>query len=493
MMKLAFALAAGLVMCLAFEAPAQVVEFDRTGWVADLEQLKTSITQNSPNLEWAAQRRLDLPAVEQRARARIAAATNDTAARSALERFVKNFGDGHIDLTWPAAPAMGRPNSSAARSTCAELGYWGEPDSSAVASRLPGYRALAPLEGPVTAGVVSVAGRTVGVLRIPLFAPSDNICAAVLKERGMKPDAPCDDACADAVSRRADAVFVTGIDSRLRSLAAQRPDILLLDVAGNGGGNDTSIAIARMIAGADVPTPAMAFTRTSARVKDLEEDEAVLRAGLAQATPAEAVLLRRLLNGHADARRQAAKPCDLGPLWRGEVVGCSNIVRGPFYAGGLLSVDLLQASRSRPWAEMVSSTARFSYTPGLWSGPLLVLVDESSASSTELLAAMLQDAARAVVVGAPTFGAGCGWTLPKQDVVLRHSGGRLEMPDCARFRRDGRNEIDGVEPDVLVGFRRYDSPQQRVQRLAARLPAAIEAGLKKAPKKSAYFQMESAF
>jgi hypothetical protein len=76
--------------------------------------------------------------------ARIAAATNDAAARSALERFVRNFGDGHMDLTWPAAPNIARPKSPAAGSTCAELGYRSEPDSSAVASRLPGYRALAP-------------------------------------------------------------------------------------------------------------------------------------------------------------------------------------------------------------------------------------------------------------------------------------------------------------------------------------------------------------
>jgi hypothetical protein len=86
---------------------------------------------------------------------------------------------------------------------------------------------------------------------------------------------------------------------------------------------------------------------------------------------------------------------------------------------------------------------------------------------------MLQDAGRAVSVSSPSFGAGCGWTLPKQTIVLKHSGGRFDLPDCARLRRDGRNELDGIEPDVLVGFRRNDSARQRATRLAARLPLAL--------------------
>jgi hypothetical protein len=65
--------------------------------------------------------------------------------------------------------------------------------------------------------------------------------------------------------------------------------------------------------------------------------------------------------------------------------------------------------------------------------------------------------------------------MPREDTVLRNSGGRLAIPDCARFRRDGRNEINGIEPDILIGFRQFDTPAQRVDRLARRLPAAVDA------------------
>jgi C-terminal processing protease CtpA/Prc len=102
-----------------------------------------------------------------------------------------------------------------------------------------------------------------------------------------------------------------------------------------------------------------------------------------------------------------------------------------------------------------------------------VLVDQNSASSTELLAAMLQDAGKALVIGAPSQGSGCGWTMPREDVTLTNSGAMLLIPDCARFRKDGRNELDGIEPDVLVGIRTYDTQPQRVGRLLAQLPATL--------------------
>ena len=58
-------------------------------------------------------------------------------------------------------------------------------------------------------------------------------------------------------------------------------------------------------------------------------------------------------------------------------------------------------------------------------------------------------------------------------VALKHSGGQLVMPDCARLRADGSNELDGIQPRFLVGFREYDSATQRVQRFSAALPQAL--------------------
>lgn len=455
--------------------PAQA--FDRAGWIADFEQIKAAMTARSPNLEWAAARGMDLPALEARTRQRLAEAGDDVAAWLALDRFVEDFGDGHMYLTRPspAAAAQAPAAAPAPPSICASLGYRNRPDPHAIGARLSGYRAVSP--GPdLPAGLVDIGGRKVGVLRISLFASSERQCDLVLKELKVPPEGPCDDACLDRVSRAVDAAFIRDAEDRLAKLLAEKPDALLVDVAGNGGGNDSSIVLARMLGDPSLKTPAAGFVREPARAKDLEEDATYLlkeskgaRGEEARAVQGWVTLLKR-------GQAEATQPCDLSPLWRGEAVACTQLIRG-FYAGGLVADELPASWRERPWADLVSSPARFPQPRVRWRGPLIVLVDHRSASSTELFAAMIQNGGRGIILGAPSSGAGCGWNLPREEVVLRHSGGRFTMPNCIRFKPDGRNEIDGIEPDVLAGLRTTDSPQQRAQRVGSRLTAAVDAAI----------------
>lgn len=458
--------------------------FDRVGWAADFETLKAAITTGSPNFEWAATRGLDLAAVERRARTRLAAAGDDAAARDALDRFVRSFADGHMELVWPrpaTPPVITAPASAASDPVpiCERLGFRDDPDRGAIARDLPGYRRL-DLEaraGAGEAGLVAVAGRRVGVLRIPLFAPDRAACAAALAERPAT-GPPCDDACGETVARRADALLIEAITRRVAALKAARIDLLLVDVADNGGGNDTADAVAALLGGPTLVAPEVALIRDATTARDLAEDAAALRAAAAGARGADATLITGLLARLDRARADALVPCDLAPLWRGERPRCTNLVRGSRYSGGLVAHPLSAGQRLQPWAALVSSTSHLAVTPGLWRGPLIVLVDGNSASATELFAAMLQDAGRATVLGAPTFGAGCGFTRPARPITLPHSRATLTMPDCARFRRDGTNELGGIEPDILIGLRPYDSPAQRAARLARALPGAIEAALK---------------
>jgi len=457
-----------LALGLAFSLDGRA--FERSDWLADFEQVKTALTVNYPNLEWAIERGLDLAAVERRARDRLAAATTDFEARSALERFVANFGDGHLSLTWPA-PKPSVHDDPKPAITCKTLGYDDSADTRAIAKNLDGYQALPAAKG-VDAGTVIVAGKQVAVLRIPLFNPSVAMCEAVSQEI-LRGKTSCDEACETDIQRRSDNFFLQAIEDRLEELKARHPDVLLVDLAGNGGGNDTAIALARMLTDRHLLTPSLAYVRSPSRSQQLTEDTATLEAASHGAKESEAAFLKPLLAGLADATRQANQSCDLTNVWNGKPAGCTNLIRGPFFAGGMVAEEIPEAFRAKPWASIASWTAQYRYTDALWKGPLMLLVDAGSASATELLAAMLQDAGSATVIGAPTFGAGCGWTLSDRPTELAKSGGLLHIPDCARFRRDGRNEIDGIQPDELVGFRRYDSPKQQAERLMQKLPAAV--------------------
>jgi hypothetical protein len=49
----------------------------------------------------------------------------------------------------------------------------------------------------------------------------------------------------------------------------------------------------------------------------------------------------------------------------------------------------------------------------------------------------------------------------------------LELPNCARFRKDGSNEVSGIVPDVSTGVRWNDGAAYAGRLTAARLPEAV--------------------
>lgn len=100
-----------------------------------------------------------------------------------------------------------------------------------------------------------------------------------------------------------------------------------------------------------------------------------------------------------------------------------------------------------------------------YTGRLFILADEHTASASEQFIAMLKDANAATVIGTKTMGVGCGYTNGGIDIKLRNSGLVIRMPDCARLRRDGSNEYEGIEPDVAVDWNGGDKAAVLVRAL----------------------------
>jgi carboxyl-terminal processing protease len=82
----------------------------------------------------------------------------------------------------------------------------------------------------------------------------------------------------------------------------------------------------------------------------------------------------------------------------------------------------------------------------LSQGPIVVLVNEYSASAAELLAGALQDNHRASIVGAPTFGKGS-----VQTIIDLPDGAGLRLTTMRYYTPSGRAiQAQGIKPDVLV-------------------------------------------
>ena len=109
----------------------------------------------------------------------------------------------------------------------------------------------------------------------------------------------------------------------------------------------------------------------------------------------------------------------------------------------------------------------------------MVLADQGTWSSAEYFAAMLRDNDAATIIGEPTGGAGCGYTNGGTQTFLKNSRARVKIPDCVRLRADGTNEVAGITPDVLIPWRRNDSPYQRVKRVFDALSENMNRTMKK--------------
>jgi carboxyl-terminal processing protease len=78
--------------------------------------------------------------------------------------------------------------------------------------------------------------------------------------------------------------------------------------------------------------------------------------------------------------------------------------------------------------------------------PLVVLVNEGTASASEIVAGALQDRDRAIIVGTTTYGKGS-----VQDIVPLLGSSAIKLTTAAYLTPDGRNiNGRGIEPDVEV-------------------------------------------
>ena len=112
-------------------------------------------------------------------------------------------------------------------------------------------------------------------------------------------------------------------------------------------------------------------------------------------------------------------------------------------ADGFLDDGVIVSTRGR-----AENQLEYTAKPGQWleGVPMVVLVDRSTASASEVLAGALQDHGRALIVGEKTFGKGS-----IQSVLNLRNGSGIRLTTSRYYTPSGRSiQAEGIQPDVEI-------------------------------------------
>ena len=175
----------------------------------------------------------------------------------------------------------------------------------------------------------------------------------------------------------------------------------------------------------------------------------------------------------ADLKKQ------IGPALRGYIIDLRN------NPGGLLDQAINVCDDVLTGGEVVSTrgrkpedTQRYSARAGDITGgkPIIVLINEGSASASEIVSGALQDNHRATVMGVTSFGKGSVQTIIP---LGGQHGGALRLTTARYYTPSGRSiQATGIAPDIAVSNLTEKDQVERdqfAQRSEANLPGHFDA------------------
>jgi carboxyl-terminal processing protease len=278
--------------------------------------------------------------------------------------------------------------------------------------------------------------------------------------------------------RNDDVTVIAPIEGSPAARAGIRPGDKIIAIDGKpmrGERLDKLVTMMRGVAGTRV---AMTVHRQGVQdplVFDLMREEIHVQSVTAKPLAGQVAYLRirQFQEGtHDEMLRAAAK---LRAETKGEIRGVLLDMRnnpgglveeGEGVADEMLDSGLIYTTRSRG---KIVDTVRAHDGGAFSTVPIVALVNEYSASTTELVSGALQDNHRATLVGAPTFGKGS-----VQTIFPLPGGAGMRLTTMRYYTPSGRSiQAEGIHPDILIQPSKAPLPGEVVRErdLDGHLPA----------------------
>jgi hypothetical protein len=282
----------GIIALLA--EPVAARRWSPDPWLADLAQMKGAFETRYANRDWMAARGLTLDAMFDRAAGQVRDAGSDADARATFDRLAQRFADGHVEIEWPKPHEPVTDGTAAMPSPCDAMGFDAGQSSPGIAPQLAGYAALPGTNALFPAGLITIAGKSVGMLRIGVFQPqgSPELCHAALAALRLPAEKTCNDACQDAISNWVYDRMTATLAERIGQIRRAGATALVIDVSNNGGGSEWVEAVARMVAPVPLTAERLGFARGPQWEKEWATLAGKLRAALAGASRADAIAIK---------------------------------------------------------------------------------------------------------------------------------------------------------------------------------------------------------
>lgn len=276
------------------------------------------------------------------------------------------------------------------------------------------------------------------------------------------------------IARRMNLVWLQSLASRVRRFTEEKVVALIVDVGGDGGGNDLGDWAVRAFTDKPVRSDRLLLAADPVAIPYFDEQIQSLKSALLEGENSQATkqALEQAIDAFERRKQTASGPaCSMSWVWQARrrwgSQECTRLVESGYSSGQLDFAEPgrfeARAARALYWASIADPVR------GAWTGPTFVVTDQGTGSAAEGFAALKRDSGIARTIGVRTWGDGCGFMDADTPFVLPHLQLALSIPNCVRLRRDGSDEVAGVVPDIEISPRPDESARARASRILRRV------------------------